>query len=128
MERAKYLEWCEKVKDRCELYHHSLAKALTEVAGKTEPMTAEVCLKLGIEAQANAELQGFLKEHTQGTAASIVRNNMGGLGLESWRLLSAQFNPRTIRGTLAAQYQESHPKGAAKLSDMPGCLLVWEKK
>ena len=25
--RAKYLEWCEKVKDRCELYDHSLAKS-----------------------------------------------------------------------------------------------------
>ena len=23
--RAKYLEWCEKVKDRCELYNHLLA-------------------------------------------------------------------------------------------------------
>ena len=61
--RAKYLEWCEKVKDRCELYNHSLAKALTEVAGRSEAMTAEESRKLGVDEQVNAELQGFLKEH-----------------------------------------------------------------
>ena len=44
--RAKYLEWCEKVKDRCELYNFTLAKALIEDAGKTEPMTTEECFRL----------------------------------------------------------------------------------
>ena len=48
-----------------------------------------------VDEQANIELQGFLKEHTQGTAASIVRNNRSGLGLESWRRLCFQFNPKT---------------------------------
>ena len=81
--RAKYLEWCEKVRDRCELYDRSLTKALAEVAGKAEEVTEEESRKLGVDSQASAELQGFLKEHTQGTAASIVRNNIKGVGLES---------------------------------------------
>ena len=80
--RAKYLEWCEKVKDRCELFDITLARALIEVAGKGPLVSAEDFLKMGIIEQTNAELQGFLREHSQGTAVSIVRDNMGGMGLE----------------------------------------------
>ena len=74
--RTRFLEWCEKVKDRCELYNHAVAKALTEVAGKGEEITEEESRRLGVDSQANSELQGFLKEHTLGTAAFLQRWNV----------------------------------------------------
>ena len=49
------------------------------------------------------------------------------MGLEAWRRLCLQFNPRTIRGTLNSQHLETHPRGAKKLSDLPGCLAEWER-
>merc|ERR1739836_186912 len=72
-------------------------------------------------------LHGFLKDNTSGTAAAVIRGNTGGVGLESWRRLHAQFNPKTIRGTLQSQHLEQHPRGAKKLSELPGCLAEWER-
>ena len=48
------------------------------------------------------------------------------MGLESWRQLNRQFNPITIQSTLTSQQLELKPKGASKLSEMPGALLAWE--
>ena len=53
--RAKYLEWCEQVRDRCDLYDRSLAKAFAEVANKSEEITEEESRKLGVGDQASAE-------------------------------------------------------------------------
>ena len=83
---------------------------------------------MGIGATTNRELHSFLKDRCTGTAASVVRSNRSRLGLESWRMLNRQFNPRTLIGTLNAHQLETRPKGATKMSDLPGCLLEWEKK
>ena len=82
---------------------------------------------MGIGERANNELQSFLKVHTTGTASALVRGNKSGVALESWRLLCAEYNPRTLSSTMTAQHLESHPKGASKLADLPSCLLTWEK-
>ena len=58
--------------------------------------------------EASKELHGFLKEKTKSTAEAIVRSNKSELGLESWRMLAAQFNPRTLTSTLHATHLETH--------------------
>ena len=57
----------------------------------------------------------------------MIRGNDKGVGIESWRRLCAQFNPKTIRGALNSQHLEMHPRKAKKLSDLPGCLAEWER-
>ena len=83
---------------------------------------------MGVNIQDNAELIGFLKQHTKGTARALVKSSpVKGIGLEAWRQLHLQFNPQTLTSTVHAQQLEHHPKGASKMSEMPGALLEWEK-
>ena len=100
---------------------------MTGVGGTATPITKEKSEEMGISATANKELQGFLKDRTKGTAAAIIRSNKTGIGLESWRMLSSQFNPRTLTSTMHAQHLETHPKGASTIKEMPAALLEWEK-
>ena len=44
-----------------------------------------------------------------------------------WRMLAKQFNARTLSSTLHAQDLETRPKGAAKMADLPQCMLEWER-
>ena len=100
---------------------------MTSVEQRTEVITQEESAKLGVGPQENSELQGYLKDRTKGTAGDLVRNNKSGIGLESWRLLTRQFNPRTLTGTMLAQQREQHPRGAKTMAELPGALLEWEK-
>ena len=90
------LSGVKRVKDRCELYSHFLAKALSEVAGRAEPMTPEEIQRLGVEMQANAELQGFLKVHTSGTASALVMGNRIGVALESLKLFPEHADSKEL--------------------------------
>ena len=94
--RSIFLEWCEKFQDRVELYEEGLVKAMAAAEKVDGTITAEDSAKLGVSAHASRQLHGFLKDKTSGTAAAVVRGNDGGVGLESWRRLCAQFNPKTI--------------------------------
>ena len=109
--RARFLEWCEKVHDRVALFEDNLVQAMTEAEKCDAEITGEQTTKMGVSPFASRQLHGFLKDKTSGTAAAVVRGNDGGQGLESWRRLCAQFNPRTIRGTLNSQHLETHPRG-----------------
>ena len=82
---------------------------------------------MGISEADSREVHGFLKDRTEGTAHSIVRSNRSEVGLESWRLLATQFNPKTLQGTISAEHLERNPRGAAKMSEMPARLLEWER-
>ena len=82
---------------------------------------------MGVDLVQSRELQGFLKDWTDGTAHSIVRGNKSVVGLESWRLLCKQFNPKTLQSTLNAQDMETKPRGASKMAEMPARLVEWEK-
>ena len=42
-------------------------------------------------------------------------------------MLNRQFNPRTLTGIMNSQQLETRPKGATRMSELPGCLLEWEK-
>ena len=125
--RAKFLEWGERARDRAALFDDNMAEAMTTVEMMSDPVTKEKSEELGITPTANRELNSFLKDRTDGTANSIVRSNKTGLGLESWRMLAKQFNPRTLQATLAAQDLETKPRGASKVSELPARLLEWEK-
>ena len=100
---------------------------MTKVESMTEPITDARSRELGVSAQSSKEFNGMLKDRTSGTANGIVRSNQSKVGLESWRLLCKQFNPRTLQSTLNAQELETRPKGASKMSEMPARLLEWEK-
>ena len=82
---------------------------------------------LGVQSMESRELHGFLKDRSGGTAAAIIRKNRSRVGLESWRLLCKQFNPQTLQATLQAHQLETHPKPASRMSDLPQCILEWEK-
>ena len=125
--RSKFLEWGERVKDRAGLQDPATVEGMEAAEKESEPIDEERSKALGMTTVSSRELHGFLKDRTSGTAASIVRNNRSGIGLESWRLLNAQFNPKTLLGTMTAQDMETKPKGAAKMSDLPGCIQEWEK-
>ena len=125
--RSKFLEWSEKVRDRVKLYSKAAVEALVQVELSEEPITEEQSEKLGVTPQASAQIHEYLKDRTAGTANSIVRDNAGEVGLETWRRLAKQYNPRTIQGTLTAQHKEYNPRGATKMSELPGCLLEWER-
>ena len=125
--RARFLEWAEKVRDRIELWGTRIAQVMGQIQRKKEPISAEESKELGLSELESTELHSFLKEHTKGTAASIVRANKPGVGLESWRLLNHNFNAMTLQGTIAAQHLESYPRGASRMADVPQCLLEWEE-
>ena len=93
----------------------------------TEPITKDDSAKMGITETDSRQIQGFLKNHTGGTAKGIVRGNKNGVGIEAWRLLNGQFNPRTLQSTMASQHKELHPKKAKKMAEMPARLLEWEE-
>ena len=125
--RAKSLEWSEKVHDRVGLYSREAMQALVLVEVLEEAVTMEISQKHGVGQQASHQLHEFLKDRTVGTANEIARSNKSGIGLETWRLLAREFNPRTIQGTLTAQHHEYNPRGATTMSDVPKCLLEWER-
>ena len=125
--RTKFLMWSERVKDRAELFDPNLSEAMTKVEGEEAPITLEKNTAMGIPVASSRELHGFLKDRTDGMAASVVRDNKSGVGLESWRQLCRNFNPRTLQGTLNAQHLETHPNGASMMPDLPKCMLEWEK-
>ena len=104
-----------------------LVDAMNRAEASKDPITTETCATWGVSMEMSKELNGFLKDRCTGTAEAIVRSNKTGIGLESWRMLSNQFNPRTLAGALSAQDKETRPKGATKLSQMPNALLEWEK-
>ena len=125
--RSKFLAWAERVKDRITLYEPGLIEAMKNVEHKTSPISADESRAIGITDAASREMHGFLKGRTEGTAHSIIRSNRSEVGLESWRLLATQFNPKTIQSTMSAEHLERNPKGASKMSEMPARLLEWER-
>ena len=125
--RGKYLEWAERFRDRVDLYDVGMAAMLQKVEGRLKPITELESKEMGISDRANKELQGFMKDRTCGPVGSTVRGNVSGLGIESWRLLSLQYNPRTLQSTQQSQQLELYPKGASKIAELPACLLKWKK-
>ena len=124
--RAKFLEWGERARDRAALFDDCMSDAMLAVEVLDDPVTKEKSEELGITAYASRELHAFLKDRTNGTANSIVRSNKTGLGLESWRMLAKQFNPRTLQATKTAQDLETKPRGQAKSASCP--LDCWSGK
>ena len=96
--RSKFLTWAEHIKDRTQLYNQAVVDAMDQAAQKDTVITEEVSDALVVGPQENRQLHGFLKDRTDNTANMLIRNNKGGLGLESWRLLWRNFNPQTIFG------------------------------
>ena len=117
----------EQVRDRVLIYSAELANKMIEIETLDTPISAQDSVSRGVTDKASLELHGFLKEYTSGDAAAIVRDNVSNVGLESWRRLHIQFNPRTIKSTLAQQNLEFYPKPAKKLADLPACIAEWEK-
>ena len=105
--RSKFLTWAETVKDRAGLFDENLVDAMNAVEASKEPITKERSAELKIMPEVSKELHGFLKDRCSGTAESIVRSNKTGVGLESWRMLAHQFNPRTLTGALNAHDRET---------------------
>ena len=91
--RNKFIEWSERVRDRVKLYDPMLADAMKAVERTNVVIDQKANDDKGISAQSNRELQGFIKDRTAGIAGAIVRSNHAGIGLESWRLLWAEFSP-----------------------------------
>ena len=91
------------------------------------PVTQEISEKHGVTGPESHQVHEFLKDRTVGTANELARSNKSGIGLETWRLLAREFNPRTIQGTLTAQHHEYNPRGASTMADLPKCLLEWER-
>ena len=89
--RQTFLKWAEAFKDRVTLFDEKLAKTLTLVEQKTEPITKEMSISMGVTGLASRELNSFLKDKTKGTAEAIVRSNKSEVGLESWRMLCHQY-------------------------------------
>merc|ERR1711994_1059189 len=98
--RAKFLSWGERVKDRTALYDDKLHDALGKAEYEDEPITKERSIAMGVDEISSREFNSFLKDKTEGLANSIIRNNKGGVGLESWRLMCRQFNARTLQSEL----------------------------
>ena len=73
--RAKFLAWGERAKDRVALYDTDLIQAMQKVENRATAVSADDSRGMGITEAASKELQAFLKNHTEGTANSIVRSN-----------------------------------------------------
>ena len=125
--RSKFLSWAERVKDRVTLFEPGMIQAMTDAENKTSPITMEESRSMGISDYGNRQLHGFLKDRTDGMAHSLVRNNKSEVGLESWRLLTVQCNPKTLQNTMSAEHLERNPRGATKVSELPARLLEWER-
>ena len=68
--RSKFLEWGEDIKDRTALYDQKVADAMTAVENRAEAVTELLSKELGVGPQENAELQGYLRDRTKGTAGA----------------------------------------------------------
>ena len=75
--RACFLEWCEKVSDRVELFEDTLVTAMMKAERTDTEITADDSVKLGVSPYASKQLHGVLKDNTSGTAAAVIRGNTG---------------------------------------------------
>ena len=57
--RSKFLEWCEKICDRVELYEEGLVKAMAEAEKRDAEISSEESAKLGISPLVSRQLHGF---------------------------------------------------------------------
>ena len=62
--RSRFLEWCEKIQDRVELYEEGLAKAMAEAEKKDSEISSEESTQMGISPMVSRQLHGFLKDKT----------------------------------------------------------------
>ena len=83
--RAKFMAWGEKVKDKVGLFSDDLGSAMEKAEKFNEPITEEESTRLGIHIGLSRQLHGYLKDRTEGTALALVRSNKSKVGLESWR-------------------------------------------
>ena len=81
--RSKFVAWTKKVKDCIYLYSPEIVEAMKSVERKTTVTAKEDRTNMGVSAQANKELQSFLKDRTGSTAGSLVRNKKDRVGFES---------------------------------------------
>ena len=125
--RNKFIEWSEKVRDRVQLFDPGLAEEMKKVERTQTVISKEMSEEKNVTSQSNRELQAFLKDKTSGIAGAIVRGNKEAVGLESWRLLWAEFSPQTLTSTMRAQQLEKFPKAAKSMSEMSKRLLDWER-
>ena len=126
-DRAKFLSWTDKLRDRVALFDPSLVKAMALAAKGVEPITAEMSVAMGVTAYSSAQLHGLLKDKTESTALQIVRGNHSEVDLESWRLLYAQYYPQALQSTITAEHLEHHPRPANKVSELPARLAEWDQ-
>ena len=125
--RNKFIEWSEKVRDRVQLFDPGLAEEMKRIERTSTIITKQMSEDKGVTAQSNRELQAFLKDKTSGIAGAIVRGNKDAIGLETWRLLWAEFSPQTLTSTMRSQQLEKFPKPAKNMSEMSKRLLDWER-
>ena len=104
-----------------------LADAMKNIERTSTIISREMSEEKGVTAQSNRELQAFLKDKTSGIAGAIVRGNKDAIGLETWRLLWAEFSPQTLTSTMRSQQLEKFPKPAKNMSEMSKRLLDWER-
>ena len=82
--RGKFLSWAERIKDRVTLFDDNILAAMASAEKHQRPITDTDSRSMGMTAYGNQQLQGFLKDKTEGEAHSIVRGHKEGLALESW--------------------------------------------
>ena len=58
--RSRFIEWSERVKDRCLLYEESVVEAMNKVENQSEPVTKEMSITMGVSMEASKELNCFL--------------------------------------------------------------------
>ena len=75
--RNKFMDWSERVEDRVLLFDPALAAAMKKIQRTKEVVDQRMSESMGISAQANRELQAYLKDRTSGIAGSMVCQRCG---------------------------------------------------
>ena len=123
-------QWSWAVRYRVKVDCKEFGKVMDKVEGMTEKEIEDFGDSiLGTETEKrSAELYGILSDKSEGEAMTQVRSTREGDGLAAWKRLYANFNPKTLSGTLMTIIGAIRPNRVPHISKVNGEILNWEKK
>ena len=129
--RDQWDQWSWGMKYRIRAENPDFAKMLDEVEKTAEKDLEDLKVKNGdVEngEKRSAELYGILSDKVTGEAMTHVRSTKEGDGLLAWKRLHANFNPKTLSGTLMKIIDAIRPNKCTDMKRANMEILEWEKK
>ena len=127
--KPSFRNWSRSVKAYVRGIISKLRVAMERVEGTNEVVDYQIRAALGVAniEELDEQLYSVLNALTDGDAKGIVESAAAESGLEAWRSLIRQYDPRTTARTMHDIGAILHPGKAKKLVDFPALVLKWEQ-